>query len=105
MAKPAYSLIYVLLIAAGLLALVLFNRLLGSDEASPAAQASLQRNEATARETREAVADDGVKTDPGERADNAEPIAGKAGAEAVGPPATLAEAPAVATAKDDEERK
>ncbi len=105
MAKPAYSLIYVLLIAAGLLALVLFNRLLGSDEASPAAQASLQRNEATARETRDAVADDAGKSGPAERGDHAEPIAGRPGAAAVRPPATLAEAPAAAIAKDEEERK
>ncbi len=105
MAKPAYSLIYVLLIAAGLLALVLFNRLLGSDEASPAAQASLQRNEATAREARDAVADDAGKAGPGERSDSAEPGADKAEVTTVRPAAVQAEAPTAAPARDEEERK
>ncbi|MBI5108308.1 MAG: hypothetical protein HZA62_06135 [Rhodocyclales bacterium] len=93
MAKPVYSLVYAILITLGLLALVLFNRMIGSDEAAPAAQASLQRNEATAREAREAVADATEKAAPGEVA---EPTGDKAVAKADIP---------VAGARDEEQGK
>ena len=99
MAKPAYSLIYAILITLGLLALILFNRMISSDEAAPAAQASLQRNEATVREAREAVAEGSEKATQGPRAESsesAEPAAEKS-AEKPEPQAT--------TTKDDEERK
>ncbi len=100
MAKPAYSLIYAILITLGLLALILFNRMISSDEAAPAAQASLQRNEATVREAREAV-------ESAEKAAQAEPA--EKGAEKTAEPAAeklaeKADAPAAA-GKDDEERK
>jgi hypothetical protein len=99
-AKPAYSLIYAILITLGLLALILFNRMISSDEAAPAAQASLQRNEATVREAREAV-------ESAEKAAQAEPA--EKGAEKTAEPAAeklaeKADAPAAA-GKDDEERK
>ena len=96
MAKPAYSLIYAILISLGLLALVLFNRMISSDEAAPAAQASLQRNEATVREAREAVAEGAEKAAQGPRAESAEPAAEKSAEKPE---------PQAATAKDDEERK
>lgn len=54
---------------------MLFNRLLGSDETSAAAQASMQRNQATEREAREAVAEGSEKPVTGvttESADAAE---------------------------------
>lgn len=98
MAKPAYSLVYAILIAIGLLALVLFNRLLSSEDAAPAAQASLQRNEATVREARDAVAESA------EKAEAAGAVEAKADDQAARPPAVRAEAPA-AEAKDEEERK
>lgn len=100
MAKPAYSLIYAILIALGLLALVLFNRMLASDEAAPAAQASLQRNQATARETREEEADSDEKAAPGEPAEPAE----KADTPAPAPSAARAEGPAATAGKDEETR-
>ncbi len=101
MAKPVYSLVYAIIIGIGLLALVLFNRMLSSNEAAPAAQASLQRNEATAREAREAVSDGAEKTGPGEPA---EPATGKADAPA-SPPAAQADAMAKLGGKDEDERK
>lgn len=101
MAKPAYSLVYAILIIVGLLALVLFNRLLSPDEAAPAAQASLQRNEATAREAREAVAEGAEKSAQDEAAEAA---AGKPGDKAAEKSADKPGTPA-AIAKDDEEAK
>lgn len=98
MAKPAYSLVYAILIAVGLLALVLFNRLLSSEEAAPAAQASLQRNEATVREARDAVAEGA------EKAEAAEAATAKPAVQASGPAAARTEA-AAADGKEDEERK
>ena len=103
MAKPAYSLIYAILITLGLLALILFNRMISSDEAAPAAQASLQRNEATVREAREAR----EAVESTEKAAQAEPA--EKGAEKTAEPAAeklaeKADAPAAA-GKDDEERK
>lgn len=101
MAKPAYSLLYAIFITLGLLALVLFNRMLSSDEASPAAQASMQRNEATAREAREVAADTSDKAAAAERAEPAEPAAEKPDATTARP----ANAEAVVTADKGEERK
>ncbi len=97
MAKPAYSLIYAILITLGLLALILFNRMISSDEAAPAAQASLQRNEATVREAVES-AEKAAQAEPAEKGaeKTAEPAAEKL--------AEKADAPAAA-GKDDEERK
>ena len=102
MAKPAYSLIYAILITLGILALILFNRMIASDEAAPAAQASLQRNEVTAREAREAAQAGTEKTPQGE-AREAAVVAGKSES-----PAATAAAPEVAAtpvAKEEEERK
>ena len=101
MAKPAYSLIYAILIAVGLLALVLFNRMLASDEAAPAAQASLLRNQATARETREEGADSAGKTASAERA---EPAADKADTPASASSAARAEGATATAGKDEEAR-
>lgn len=98
LAKPAYSLVYAILIAIGLVALVLFNRLLSSEDAAPAAQASLQRNEATVREARDAVAEDA------EKAAAAGAAEARGDAQAPRPPAVRAEAPG-AEARDEEERK
>lgn len=103
MAKPAYSLLYAILIALGLLALVLFNRMLGSDDAAPAAQASLQRNEATAREARDAAADGGEKAAPGERAEPADSTAAKAEDPAARTPGVQGE-PLAATAREEERK-
>ncbi len=100
MAKPVYSIVYAILITLGLLALILFNRMISSDEAAPAAQASLQRNEATAREAREAAADSAEKAAQGERAESVEPAGEKAGAKTAEKPDTQ-----VATGKEEEERK
>ncbi len=101
MAKPAYSLVYAILIAVGLLALVLFNRLLSSDEAAPAAQASLQRNEATVREAREAVAEGAEKAAQDEAAEAAADKSAERSAEkSADKPGTPA-----AIARDDEEAK
>ncbi len=108
MAKPAYSLIYAILITLGLLALILFNRMISSDEAAPAAQASLQRNEATVREAREAVAEGAEKEAQGQGTEPAGPAAGKPAeklAEKHADQAAEKPEPQVATAKDDEERK
>jgi hypothetical protein len=99
-AKPAYSLIYAILITLGLLALILFNRMISSDEAAPAAQASLQRNEATVREAREAV----ESTEKAAQAEPAEKGAEKTAEPAAEKLAEKADAPAAA-GKDDEERK
>jgi hypothetical protein len=100
-AKPVYSLLYAILITLGLLALILFNRMISSDEAAPAAQASLQRNETTAREAREAVAESAEKAAQAEAADKA------AEKPAEPPVAAGADKPdaSTAAAKDDEERK
>lgn len=103
MAKPAYSLIYAILIAVGLLALVLFNRLLGSEDAAPVAQASLQRNEATAREARDATADGAEEQAKGERAEAVEMATAKSDARVAGPSEAQAEAPPAVTR--EEERK
>lgn len=102
MAKPVYSLVYAILVAVGLLALVLFNRLLNSEDATPAAQASLQRNEETAREARDAVAEGAEKSEKAE-------AAGAADAAAM-PDGRVAEAPAsraepAAEGKEEEARK
>ena len=103
MAKPAYSLIYAILIGAGLLALVLFNRLLSSEDAAPAAQASLHRNEATAREAREAAADGAEKQAQDERTEAAGTAAAKSDAQAATPAMTQADA--APEAAKEEERK
>jgi len=104
-AKPAYSLIYAILIAVGLLALVLFNRMLASDEAAPAAQASLQRNQATVRETREEGVDSAEKAAPGERAERAETATEKADTQAAAPSAAPAEGAAATAGKDEDARR
>ena len=105
MAKPAYSLAYAILIALGLLALVLFNRMIASDDAAPAAQASLQRNEATAREARDAAVEGAEKAGSGERAEPVEPAAERADGQSAKTPAAQAEAPTAAGAREEEERK
>ena len=49
MAKPGYGMIYAIVIILGILVVVLFNRLMTSEEASPAAQVGAQRSEAVAQ--------------------------------------------------------
>lgn len=69
MAKPGYGMIYAIVIILGILAVVLFNRMMNSDEAAPAAQFGAQRNEAVAQaaEAQPAKADKPASTDEEER--------------------------------------
>lgn len=49
MTKPGYGMIYAIVIILGILVVVLFNRLMHSEEAAPVAQVGAQRSEAVAQ--------------------------------------------------------
>ncbi len=82
MAKPGYGMIYAIVIILGILAVALFNRMMNSDEAAPAAQVGAQRNEAVAQaaDAQPEKADKPAGAEDREAAPAAKPRANKAAA-------------------------
>lgn len=96
MAKPGYGMLYAIVIILGILVVVLFNRLMNSEEAAPAVQVGAQRSEAVAQ----AAEAQPEKTDPPASAE------GREAAPAVDKPDAMAARPSpAATGGEEEERK
>lgn len=98
MTKPGYGMIYAVIVILGILAVALFNRLMNSDDAAPAAQVGAQRSEAVAQAAE-------ARDEKGERPPTAEDREGATSAadksEAVAATATLT----TAAGASEEERK
>jgi len=96
MVKPGYGMIYAIVVILGILAVVLLNRTLSSNESAPTAQAGAHRNEAVA-EAAETRAEKDAKPTVAEDREGAPPAAEK-------PDAAQTARPAAANV-EEEERK